>query len=410
MANLIRHNWKAEEIQSLLTAPLFQLIDRARSIHKQYHNQDIQLASLLSIKTGGCPEDCKYCPQSAHFEVGRKNREDLMEVDEVLKKARLAKKMGAGRFCMGAAWRSVKEGKEFDRVLQMVGGVRRLGMEACVTLGMLSSSQAKRLKQAGLTAYNHNLDSSPEFYKKIITTRKFEDRLATLQACREQDLQLCSGGIIGMGETIKDRAEMLKCLASFNPHPESVPINALEPVEGTPLGDAILGGKEAYGDAMGGNAMGGEASGGDASSGDAVLAGDEPNGNGARGNGARGNGAKENGAKGNKLGNGEANGNGANGANTTSLGSHNGSVDPLELVRMCAAARITMPKARVRLSAGRSRLSKEAQTLCFLAGANSVFYGEKLLTTPNSDCDQDKELLAQLGLDAPSTSESTTSE
>ncbi len=315
MDEAIRHDWKTEEIHALLVAPLFNLLDRARLIHKQYHPRgDVQLASLLSIKTGGCPENCKYCPQSAHFEIGRKNKSELMDTKKVLARASLAKKAGASRFCMGAAWRSVRAGEEFERVLEMVEGVRRLGMEACVTLGMLEENQARRLKRAGLTAYNHNLDTSERFYEKIITTRSFNDRIRTLEACRRADLQLCSGGIIGMGESDVDRAELLRSLSRFAPHPESVPINALEPVEGTPMGDR------------------------------------EP-------------------------------------------------IEPMELVRMCAAARIVMPASRIRLSAGRSRLSREAQTLCFLAGANSVFYGEKLLTTRNNDCAEDMELLAELGLE-----------
>ena len=313
-AKTIRHDWGVEEIRVLLAAPLFELLDRARRIHKQYHpSGDVQLASLLSIKTGGCPENCRYCPQSAHFEVGRRNKSGLLKVGEVLERAKAAKAAGASRFCMGAAWRSVRDGEEFERVLNMVDGVRKLGMEACVTLGMLNETQARQLKKAGLTAYNHNLDTSPEFYGRIITTRTFDERIDTLKACRRAGLQLCSGGIIGMGESLEDRAGLLRSLAGFRPHPESVPINALEPVAGTPMG-------------------------------------------------------------------------------------HYRPVEAMELVRMCAAARIVMPQARVRLSAGRSRLSKEAQVLCFLAGANSVFYGEKLLTTRNNDCGEDLELLAQLGL------------
>lgn len=312
----IRHDWATDEIRALLEAPLFKLLDKARRIHKQYYPEgDVQLASLLSIKTGGCPENCKYCPQSAHFEIGRRNKSELLATDEVLTKAAIAKQAGASRFCMGAAWRSVRDGDEFARVLAMVAGVRKLGMEACVTLGMLNRSQAESLKRVGLTAYNHNLDTSRRFYEQIITSRGFDDRIATLKACREAGLQLCSGGIIGMGESIADRAELLRELAQFRPHPESVPINALEPVKGTAMGDL------------------------------------KP-------------------------------------------------IEPIELVRMCAAARIVMPAARVRLSAGRSRLGKEAQILCFLAGANSVFYGDKLLTTRNNDCDEDIELLAQLGLDS----------
>jgi biotin synthase len=310
-----RHNWSAEEVLALLTAPLLELVDRARAVHRRYHaDGEVQLASLLSIKTGACPEDCKYCAQSAHYAktTGLK-RETLLDVDDVLEKARRAKAAGATRFCMGAAWREVKDGEAFDNVLDMVRGVRELDMEACVTLGMLTQSQADRLAEAGLTAYNHNLDTSPEFYGEIVTTRTYQDRLDTLVRVRHAGVEVCCGGIIGLGETTEDRARLLQTLANLSPHPESVPINALAAVPGTPLGDRPP-------------------------------------------------------------------------------------VDPLDLVRMVAAARIMMPRSRVRLSAGRRELTKEAQILCFLAGANSIFYGEKLLTTANNDAADDLALIKEAGL------------
>jgi len=310
-----RHDWSTDEIVGLLKSPLLDLVDEARAVHRRHHaDGEVQLASLLSIKTGACPEDCKYCPQSAHYanKTGLE-REALLDVDDVLAKARIAKEAGATRFCMGAAWREVKDGKAFDSVLAMVRGVRALDMEACVTLGMLTQDQAGRLAEAGLTAYNHNLDTSPEFYREIITTRTYRDRLDTLAHVRNAGMQVCCGGIIGMGETIEDRARLLQELATLDPHPESVPINALVPVPGTPLED-------------------------------------QP------------------------------------------------PVDPLDLVRMVATARILMPMCFVRLSAGRSALSREAQILCFLAGANSIFYGDKLLTTANSDVDDDLALIEEAGL------------
>jgi biotin synthase len=310
-----RHDWSTDEIVGLLTSPLLDLVDQARSVHRRHHaDGEVQLASLLSIKTGACPEDCKYCPQSAHYakKTGLE-REALLDVDDVLAKARIAKEAGATRFCMGAAWREVKDGEAFDSVLAMVRGVRALDMEACVTLGMLTEDQAGRLAEAGLTAYNHNLDTSPEFYREIITTRTYQDRLDTLAHVRDAGMQICCGGIIGMGETIEDRARLLQELATLDPHPESVPINALVPVPGTPLQD-------------------------------------QP------------------------------------------------PVDPLDLVRMVATARILMPMCFVRLSAGRSALSREAQILCFLAGANSIFYGDKLLTTANNDVADDLALIDEAGL------------
>lgn len=311
----IRTDWKTDEVVEMLESPLMDLLFNAQGIHREYHEDNtVQLASLLSIKTGACPEDCKYCPQSAHYakKTGLK-KEPLMDVDEVLEKAKIAKEAGASRFCMGAAWKQVRDGKDFDKVIEMVEGVTAMDMEACVTLGMLNQEQADRLAKAGLKAYNHNLDTSPEFYEKIITTRTYQDRLDTLECVRKSGVTVCSGGIIGMGETITDRARMLEILANLDPQPESVPINALVPVEGTPMGERPR-------------------------------------------------------------------------------------VDPLELVRMVATARIMMPKARVRLSAGREMLNREAQILCLMAGANSIFYGEKLLTTANNDTQEDQDMIKDAGL------------
>lgn len=313
--SLIRHDWRVDEIEALLKAPLMDLLYRAQAVHREFHEDNtVQLASLLSIKTGGCPEDCKYCPQSAHYKKDTGvEKEPLMDVDDVLTKAKCAKEAGATRFCMGAAWREVKDGEAFDQVLEMIRGVRGMGMEACVTLGMVNEEQAARLADAGLTAYNHNLDTSPEFYNEIISTRSYQDRLDTIDHVRKAGITVCSGGIIGMGESIRDRASMLQVLATMDPQPESVPINSLVAVDGTP------------------------------------LAGLDP-------------------------------------------------IDPIELVRMVAAARIAMPKTRVRLSAGRASLNREAQLLCFMAGANSIFYGEKLLTTDNNDTAEDIALIEKAGL------------
>src|ERR1043165_3951011 len=309
----IRHDWTLPEVSALHDLPLFELVDRARAVHLEHHPKaDVQLCTLLSVKTGGCPENCSYCSQSAHHETGVKG-EPLMKVDEVLAAARRAKDAGATRFCMGAAWREVKDGPQFDRVLQMVRGVKALGLEACVTLGMLTEGQAERLKEAGLDAYNHNLDTSREHYRSIVSTRTYEDRLATLRRVRGAGITVCSGGIIGMGESIDDRCGLLLELSSITPHPESVPVNALARVEGTPL---------------------------------AALP----------------------------------------------------PVDPIELVRMIATARIMMPNARVRLSAGRTELTREAQLLCLYAGANSIFYGDRLLTTPNPGVDGDSDLIRAAGL------------
>jgi biotin synthase len=318
---VVRHDWTLDEIVAIHDLPLFDLLDRARQVHREYWGAHrVQLCQLLSIKTGGCSEDCGYCPQSAryHTDVAA---EPLMAVPAVLEAARRAKESGATRFCMGAAWRSPRE-RQLDAVVEMVRGVRELGMEACCTLGMLTREQAQRLADAGLSAYNHNLDTSPEFYGEIITTRTYEDRLQTLQHVREAGISVCCGGIVGLGESAIDRCRMLQVLATQPEHPESVPINALVAVPGTP------------------------------------LQGREP-------------------------------------------------PSVVELVRVIATARVLMPRAMVRLSAGREKLSEEAQLLCFLAGANSVFFGEKLLTTPNPSYDADQAMFARAGIEAlvPATSD-----
>jgi biotin synthase len=304
-----------EEVRALYDLPLLRLVDQARAVHLAHHkDNEVQLCTLLSVKTGGCPEDCAYCPQSSHH-AGGVDAEKMLDVKAVLASAQRAREEGSTRFCMGAAWREVKDGPAFDRVLEMVKGVKSLGLEACVTLGMLTESQATRLKEAGLDAYNHNLDTSRENYRSIISTRTYDDRLRTLENVRKAGVTVCSGGIIGMGESVEDRCEMLRTLANLSPQPESVPINALVRVEGTPLAEMPP-------------------------------------------------------------------------------------IDPLVMVRMIAVARILMPHARVRLSAGRSELTREAQLLCMLAGANSIFYGDRLLTTPNPDEDEDRALMRDLGLDA----------
>ena len=301
------------EIEAIYTAPLPDLIFRAQTVHRAHHRTDeVQGCVLLSIKTGGCPEDCAYCPQSAHYKTGVE-REGLVSVEAALEAARNAKAQGATRFCMGAAWRDIPKGEQFERVLDMVRGVRALGMEACCTLGMLTDEQAAALAEAGLTAYNHNLDTSSEFYGEIISTRTYEDRLATLDRVRRSGVTVCCGGIIGMGEGRRERYRLLRELSTLDPHPESVPVNMLVRVEGTPL-------------------------------------------------------AKQR------------------------------AEDPLELVRMIATARILMPTSMVRLSAGRMSLSDEAQALCFLAGANSIFMGDKLLTTPNPEANMDRQLFDKLGM------------
>ena len=309
----MRHDWSVAEIESIYTRPLPDLVFRAQTVHRQHHSpNEVQGCILLSIKTGGCPEDCAYCPQSAHYKT-EVTRTELVPLDEMTAAATRAREQGATRFCMGAAWRDVPDGPQFDDVLAMVRVVRNLGMEACCTLGMLTQKQADALSEAGLTAYNHNLDTSPEFYGQIITTRTYRDRLATLARVRQAGITVCCGGIIGMGEDRQVRYRMLQQLATLDPHPESVPINMLVRVDGTPLADM----------------------------------------------------APE---------------------------------DPLEMIRTIATARILMPKSFVRLAAGRLSLSDEAQTLCFLAGANSVFLGDKLLTTPNPGASHDEQLLTRLGM------------
>ena len=308
-----RHDWSDEEIQSLYDLPLPDLIFRAQTIHRRHHDpRVIQKCTLLSIKTGGCPEDCGYCSQSAHHDTGVEV-ERLMDVERVRKAARRARDDGSTRFCMGAAWREVRDGPEFDRVLEMVREVNSLGMEVCCTLGMLTADQAQRLQSAGLTAYNHNLDTGPDDYERIISTRTYEDRLKTLENVRTAGVQVCCGGIIGMGERVADRVAMLGVLARMASHPESVPINALMAVAGTPL-------------------------------------------------------------------------------------EHETPADPIDMARMIATARVVMPRSRVRLSAGRTNMSETAQALCFLAGANSIFSGDKLLTTPNPGQDEDRTLVDKLGM------------
>ena len=313
-SSLPRNDWTREEVRSLFALPFPELIFRAAQIHREnFDPSEVQISTLLSIKTGGCPEDCAYCPQSAKFETGVK-AEKLMDLETVLAEARVAKAGGASRFCMGAAWRSPKD-RDLDKVCDMVEGVKALGMETCVTLGMLTGEQARQLKTCGLDYYNHNLDTSPEFYGEIITTRAYQDRLDTLEHVRAAGINVCCGGIVGMGEKLEDRVGMIATLASLATHPESVPINMLVRVEGTPLADT-------------------------------------------------------------------------------------GMLDALDFVRTIAVARITMPSSMVRLSAGREDMSEETQALCFLAGANSIFYGPKLLTTPNPGRDRDMALLDKLGLRA----------
>ena len=310
---ITRHDWSRQEIQALLALPLVDLLWQAQQVHRVANpGYQVQLASLLSVKTGGCEEDCAYCPQSLHHSSDVTGQPEL-EVEPVLARARAARDAGAQRFCMGWAWREIREGAPFEAMLAMVRGVRELGLEACVTAGMLTDDQAERLASAGLTAYNHNLDTSPEHYDRIISTRTYQERLETLERVRRAGVTLCCGGIIGMGESDSDRAGLLHVLATLDPHPESVPINALVAVEGTPLEERPA-------------------------------------------------------------------------------------VDPLELVRMVATARILMPQSRVRLSAGREHLSREAQILCLLAGADSFFFGETLLTTGNPAEKADRDLLAAAGL------------
>ena len=322
MANqttFIRNDWKQQEIVTLLAMPFNDLLFRAQCIHREFHDpQKIQISTLLSIKTGGCPEDCHYCPQSIHYDTDV-GPEHLLDIAEVIHAARQAKKGGADRFCMGAAWRSPTN-RNLERVAEMISAVKALGLETCATLGMLSEAQTRRLAEAGLDYYNHNLDTSPEFYGNIITTRTYQDRLTTLSRVKAAGIKVCCGGILGMGESRTERAGLLCQLANLDEHPESVPINMLVQVEGTPL----------YGVAA---------------------------------------------------------------------------LDNLEFVRTIAAARIIMPKSWLRLSAGRELMSEEMQALCFFAGANSVFYGEKLLTTANPKEEYDMDLFARLDLQTISTRE-----
>jgi biotin synthase len=309
----LRHDWTLPEVKALYELPLLDLVHRAQTVHRQVWKENkVQLCSLLSIKTGGCPEDCGYCPQAARYKTGVQ-AEKLMAVPEVLDAAKKAREAGATRFCMGAAWREVKDGPQFDSVIEMVKGVKSLGMEACCTLGMLSDTQAKKLKAAGLDAYNHNLDTSADHYGEIISTRTYDDRLKTLQNVRQAGIGVCCGGIIGLGESVDDRCQMLITLANQEHHPESVPVNALVPVEGTPL-------------------------------------------------------------------------------------AKNQKVDSLEMVRTIAVARLLMPASMVRLSAGRQQMSEEGQLLCMMAGANSVFFGDKLLTTGNPEYEQDMKLFERAGV------------
>lgn len=313
MANDIRNNWTIEEVKEIYHSPVIQLMLRASDLHRKYNTAgEVQVCTLLSVKTGGCSEDCSYCPQAARYNTGVEAHR-LMKYEEVIGTALQAKNSGSTRFCMGAAWRDVRDNSDFDKVIDMVKGVNALGLEVCCTLGMLTEEQAKRLKEAGLYAYNHNLDTSDEYYTDIITTRTYNERLKTLDNVEKAGLSVCCGGIIGLGETDDDRVKLLHTLATRESHPESVPVNALVAVKGTPL---------------------------------------------------------ENQER----------------------------VAIWEMVRMIATARILMPKAMVRLSAGRNEMSYEQQALCFLAGANSIFAGEKLLTTPNPDVDADKEMFALLGL------------
>ncbi|NAS31243.1 biotin synthase BioB [Flavobacteriaceae bacterium R38] len=309
----VRHNWTKEEILDIYNKPLMELMYEAASVHRKYHDPNtVQVSTLLSIKTGGCPEDCGYCPQAARYHTDIEGN-DLMTVQHVKAQALRAKASGSSRVCMGAAWRNVKDGPEFDQVLEMVRTINKLEMEVCCTLGMVTENQAKRLAEAGLYAYNHNLDTSEEYYKEVISTRGYEDRLQTIDNVRKTNVTVCSGGIIGMGEKTEDRAGMLVALSTLNPQPESVPINALVAVDGTPMEN------------------------------------EEP-------------------------------------------------VEIWEMIRMVATTRIVMPETQVRLSAGRTNMSREGQAMCFFSGANSIFAGDKLLTTPNPDVNEDMEMFNKLGL------------
>ena len=313
--SVTRHNWTKEEIINVYNKPMMDLLYEAATIHREHHDPNVvQVSTLLSIKTGGCPEDCGYCPQAARYHTDIEGN-DLMSVSQVKAQALRAKSSGSSRVCMGAAWRNVKDGPEFDQVLEMVRTINKLDMEVCCTLGMITENQAHRLAEAGLYAYNHNLDTSEEYYKEVISTRGFEDRLQTIENVRKTNVTVCSGGIIGMGESVDDRAGMLVALSTLNPQPESVPINALVAVEGTPMED------------------------------------EKP-------------------------------------------------VEIWEMIRMVATTRIVMPETQVRLSAGRTEMSREGQAMCFFAGANSIFAGDKLLTTPNPDVNDDMKMFELLGLKA----------
>jgi len=314
LSEKIRHDWTVEEVKTLFTKAFSDLIFEAQTIHREFFNPNqVQVSTLLSIKTGRCPEDCGYCPQSVRFDT-EVETEALLPLDEVIQKAKQAKANGSSRFCMGAAWRSPKD-KDLEPVIEMVKAVKSLGLETCVTLGMLNAEQSVRLKEAGLDYYNHNLDTSPEYYGEVITTRTYQDRLDTIMHVRDAGMNVCCGGILGMGEAEKDRYGLMQQLANQEHHPESVPINLLVKVEGTPLADSE-------------------------------------------------------------------------------------ELEPIEFIRAVAVARIMMPKSNVRLSAGRESMSDEMQALCFLAGANSIFYGEKLLTTPNPSENTDKQLFERLGVEA----------
>jgi biotin synthase len=311
--SIMKHDWTKDEIIAIYNKPMMDLLFEAASIHREHHDPNVvQVSTLLSIKTGGCPEDCGYCPQAARYHTGVEGN-DLMSVNQVKAQALRAKSSGSSRVCMGAAWRNVKDGPEFDQVLEMVRTINKLDMEVCCTLGMITENQAHRLAEAGLYAYNHNLDTSEEYYKEVISTRGFEDRLQTIENVRKTNVTVCSGGIIGMGESIEDRAGMLVALSTLNPQPESVPINALVAVEGTPMEE------------------------------------EKP-------------------------------------------------VEIWEMIRMVATTRIIMPETQVRLSAGRMNMSREGQAMCFFAGANSIFAGDKLLTTPNPDVNEDMKMFELLGL------------
>ncbi|MCH9632065.1 MAG: Biotin synthase [Chlamydiae bacterium] len=310
---MIRHDWEKDELLSLYKMPILELIFKSATVHRQFNNpSELQMCHLISIKTGGCSEDCKYCSQSSRYTTSVK-AQPFMKIEEVIKRAESAKSKGATRVCLGSAWRQIRDSKQFDEILKIVKTIDKMGLEVCCTLGMLNEDQAKKLKDAGLYAYNHNLDTSDKYYKQIITSRSYEDRLKTLSAVREANISVCCGGIIGLGEKVEDRVRLIQTLSSFNPHPESVPINRLIPIKGTPFGEKKQ-------------------------------------------------------------------------------------VSIWDLIRTIAVAKISMPRSMIRLSAGREKMTSAEQSLCFLAGANSIFIGEKLLTAPNKNLDQDEELFKTLDL------------